>query len=399
MKVSATLLAVTAAALTAFTAAAQPADSLALLRKEALAEARYLKSIYKTDAAIERLSGFLKPGAIDEEILSELADCHFVAGDYETAAGTYQLLSLHAPQNLYYRIREMQLAYRMKDYGASARLGREVLAMDSIPAIAALTGDAYNLAGSPDSALVCYRQALALKPMNEAVVSKAANILLEAKEYDAVMAMADDYLALDPDNPTVSSIRGLDFFLMGEYDSSLVVFKRLEDRGQDTYPLHYYLGQSYRYTNVPYMADRELRAAWALDSSDANLAWTIAAVQAEIHYPYDRSVKKWLDKANELVQPDSSFISKLHQQYALGEAKEGRYTKAIEHYETAYRYNPSFISALSSIGYCYELLKDYKKALAYYEKYLAVGKPGTSGYKYVEKSIEYVKGELFMKEE
>lgn len=399
MKVLATLLAVTAAALTAFTAAAQPADSLALLRKEALAEARYLKSIYKTDAAIERLSGFLKPGAIDEEILSELADCHFVAGDYETAAGTYQLLSLQAPQNLYYRIREMQLAYRMKDYGASARLGREVLAMDSIPAIAALTGDAYNLAGSPDSALVCYRQALALKPMNEAVVSKAANILLEAKEYDAVMAMADDYLALDPDNPTVSSIRGLDFFLMGEYDSSLVVFKRLEDMGQDTYPLHYYLGQSYRYTNVPYMADRELRAAWALDSSDANLAWTIAAVQAEIHYPYDRSVKKWLDKANELVQPDSSFISKLHQQYALGEAKEGRYTKAIEHYETAYRYNPSFISALSSIGYCYELLKDYKKALTWYEKYLTVGKPGSSGYKYVEKSIEYVKGELFMKEE
>ena len=393
------LAALAAVTLSAGVAAAQPDDSLALQRKAALTEARYLKSIYKTDAAIERLSGLMRPGAIDEEVLSELADCHFVAGDYETAAGTYQLLSLHAPQNLYYRIREMQLAYRMKDYGASARLGREVLAMDSIPAIAALTGDAYNLAGSPDSALVCYRQALALKPMNEAVVSKAANILLEAKEYDAVMAMADDYLALDPDNPTVSSIRGLDFFLMGEYDSSLVVFKRLEDRGQDTYPLHYYLGQSYRYTNVPYMADRELRAAWALDSSDANLAWTIAAVQAEIHYPYDRSVKKWLDKANELVQPDSSFISKLHQQYALGEAKEGRYTKAIEHYETAYRYNPSFISALSSIGYCYELLKDYKKALTWYEKYLAVGKPGTSGYKYVEKSIEYVKGELFMKEE
>ena len=163
MRVPATLLAVMAAALTAFTAAAQPADSLALLRKEALAEARYLKSIYKTDAAIERLSGFLQPGAIDEEILAEMADCHFVAGDYETAAGTYQLLSLHAPQNLYYRIREMQLAYRMKDYGASARLGREVLAMDSIPAIAALPGDAYNLAGNPDSALVCYRQALALK--------------------------------------------------------------------------------------------------------------------------------------------------------------------------------------------------------------------------------------------
>ena len=55
MKALAPLLVVCAAAMTAF-AAAQPADSLALQRKEALADARYLKSIYKTDAAIERLS-------------------------------------------------------------------------------------------------------------------------------------------------------------------------------------------------------------------------------------------------------------------------------------------------------------------------------------------------------
>ena len=141
------LAALAAVTLSAGVAAAQPDDSLALQRKAALTEARYLKSIYKTDAAIERLSGLMRPGAIDEEVLSELADCHFIAGDYETAAGTYQLLSLYAPQNLYYRVREMQLAYRMKDYPACVRLGCDVLAQDSIPAVAALVGDAYNLGG------------------------------------------------------------------------------------------------------------------------------------------------------------------------------------------------------------------------------------------------------------
>ena len=59
MKSLALSLAVLAAALLAGAAAAQPADSLA--RRAALTEARYLKSIYKTDAAIERLSSLIRP--------------------------------------------------------------------------------------------------------------------------------------------------------------------------------------------------------------------------------------------------------------------------------------------------------------------------------------------------
>ena len=57
-------LAVLAAALLSGVAAAQPADSLA--RRAALTEARYLKSIFKTDAAIERLSGLVTPGVVDD---------------------------------------------------------------------------------------------------------------------------------------------------------------------------------------------------------------------------------------------------------------------------------------------------------------------------------------------
>ena len=70
----------------------------------------------------------MRPEVFDEEVLSELADCHFTNGDYATAAGTYQLLSLRAPDNLFYQIREMQLAFRMKDYLACASLARGVLA-------------------------------------------------------------------------------------------------------------------------------------------------------------------------------------------------------------------------------------------------------------------------------
>ena len=378
-------------------ATAQPSDSLSA-RREALSEARYLKSIFKTDEAIERLASLVKPGIFDEEVLTELADCHFVAGDYATAAGTYQLLSLHTPENLLYRIKQMQLAFRMKDYLTCAAFGREILARDSIPAIAALVGDAWNLAGQTDSALVCYRQALALKPMDETVVSKSANLLLADKDYEGVLSLTDGYLALDPDNLTVMPIKGLAYYLSAQYDSSTVVFKRLKDLGVDNYPLHYYLGQSLWHDGTTYAAEPELRRAWAIDSSDANLAWTIAAVRADMYLPFDDHVKPWLDKAAEMIRPDSAFVSRIHQQYASGYYRLERFDQAIEHYREAYRYNPSFIQALSTIAYCYERQKKYKQALEYYEKYLKFARPGSRGYEFARKSIEYIKGELFMEE-
>ena len=378
---------------------AQPADSAAVARKAVLAEALYLKSIYKTDEAIERLSTLVVPETFDEEALTALADCHLQNGDYETAAGTYQLLSLRSPDNLLYPIKQMQLAYRMKDYDACARFGRDILARDSIPAVAALVGDAYNLANRSDSALVCYRQALALKPVNETVVSKAATILLSEKDYDGVLALTGDYLSLDPDNPTVAPIRGLAYYLSAQYDSSLVVFERLKKLGQESYPLHYYLGQSYWHTNVPYMAYRELLDAWALDSTDANLAWTIAAVKTDMRgWDFEEDIKPWLEKAEAMIRPDSSLVSRIHQQYALGYYRVDYFDKAVAHYKEAYRYNPSFVQALSSIAYCYERQKKYKQALEYYEKYIKLVRPGSRGYEFAKKSIDYIKGELFMEE-
>ena len=374
--------------------AAQPADSL--MRRAALTEARYLKSIYKTDAAIERLSALVTPETFDEEVLAELADCHFQNGDYETAAGTYQLLSLRAPKNLLYRVKQMQVAYRMKDYLTSAKIGRGVLASDSIPAVAALSGDAYNLAGLADSALLCYRQALALKPRNATVVSKAANILLSDKDYDGVISLTGDYLALDPDNLTVAPIRGLAWYLKGVYDSALVVFQKLEKMGADTYPVHYYLGQSYWHTKALHAAERELEKAWAIDSSDANLAWTIATVKADMHRPFDQQVKPWLERTSEMIRPDSALVSRIHQQYGSGYYGQERFDLAIEHYQQAYCYNPSFIQAISTMAYCYERQKKYRQALEYYEKYLKLARPGSRGYQFAKKSIEYLKGEIFM---
>lgn len=364
-----------------------------------ITRARSLKSIFRTDDAIELLSSLVQPGAMDEGVLSELADCHFQRGAYEDAARTYFLLSSQSPDNILYKIRLMQSYFRFKAYTQSVQAGREVLQLDSIPAVISYVGDAFRQMEQPDSALWYYRRALEMKPMNEAVVSKAADILIRKEDYDGAVAIMEPFLSEEPDNRTIAPLKGLALYRKGDYEGAVDVFSRQEEIGNDTYPIHYYLGQSYWHTESIWRAEEELLSAWQIDSSDVNLAYGIAAVKMEALRPFEKEVKTWLDKAWNMIQPDPAMMSRLHQQYGLGYYREqDSWDKAIEHYKEAYRYNPKFISALSTIAYCYEVKKDYKHALQWFEKYLLVVRPGSKGYEYAASEVAWLKGELFMEE-
>ena len=374
-----------------------PLGAQTVHRDSVIAQARYLKSIYRTDEAIEALEALVKPGLPDEEVLAELADCHFQSGDYESAAGTYFMLASLKPDNILYRIRQMQLYARLKAWPQSIQAGQEVLRMDSIPAVLSSVGDSFRQLEEADSALWYYRRSLALKPINASVVSKAFDVLLRREAYDEAIALTDSYLQADPDNPVVAPLQGLALYRKGDYQAAAGVFQRQLDLGNDTYSIHYYLGQSYWHTDRPYRAHPELQAAWQIDSSDVNLAFTLAAVDIELMLPFQDYSKVWLDKAWEMSQPDYALWSRIQQQYGLGYYRlENDYAKAIPYYKEAYRYNPKFISALSTIGYCYEYLNDYKQALEWYEKYLKQAEPGSKGYEQVASRINHLKAEAFM---
>ena len=369
-------------------------------RDSVLAQARFLKSIYRTDDAIEMLAALVEPGVVDEGVLAELADCHFQNGAYEDASGTYFVLSSLKPDSILYKIRLMQSYYRLKAYPQSIQAGQAVLQLDSIPAVVSFVGDGFRQIEQADSALWYYRRALAMKPMNEAVVAKAVNILITKEDYDGAVAVMEPFLAEDPDNMTIAPLKGLALYRKGDYESAITVFQSQEDIGNDSYPIHYYLGQSYWHTQVIYRAEKELEAAGQIDSSDVNLAYSIAAVKIDYYRPFEKEIKPWLDKALEMLEPDHVLMSRIHQQYGLGYyRRQDSWDKAIEHYKEAYRYNPKYIAALSTIAYCYEVKKDYRQALQWYEKYLKVATPGSRGYEFATKSVAYLKGELFMEEQ
>ena len=371
----------------------------------ALQKSRCLRRLYRMNEAVEVLADVLYLDQYNIELMADLAESHMQAGNSIDAYNLYGLLSQMQPDNTYFKICQARILYREKQYEESIAACKVITAQDTIPEILSMTADAYKNLGKADSALVYYNHVLAMRPMHVPTLSKKADILLSVKQYVPVIDMSREYLNEDPDNMTMLPIYGLALHLQGSYPLSIEQFEHQRDLGDNSYAVHYYLGLNhYMMDNWPRAAE-ELGKAYQIDSSDVTLVYQLA--HAKSYMPIMTSMEsmrlnpeseRLYSKALEMLQPSPSMMHNIYGSMAMARHNIEQYAEAIKYYELSYKYNPKNISALSSIGYCYERLKNYKKALEYYERYIKLGKPGTAGYKFVEESIEYVKQEKFMEE-
>ncbi len=363
-----------------------------------LRKATLLKRMYCFDEAAEALSSLLSPGSVDTEVLGELADCHYQAGRSPEAMLLYMQLTQLRPEDLGNQVRFMSLLNRAGALSDVVARGREVLQRDTLIPVLTLVGDAFNKMEQPDSAMHYYGAALRRRPRNASVVSKMSNILLERKDYDGALSLAENYLALDSLNIDILRIQGLAYYLKENWMLSADAFELAVELGDDTYAPHYYLAKDYSGLHMFREADEHFMRAWQLDSTRASLALEIAVNRTNGIAAYRTGVVPWFEKALKMMEPDSTLMSSIYQNYATAEYTRMDWDKAISLYQKAYEYNQKNISALSTIGYCYEQKKDYRHAVEYYERYLKVGRPGTRAYQFVEESLRFVRAERFMED-
>lgn len=373
-------------------------DSLDILTRQSLENARQLRKLYKTDEAVDTLMAALQRNTSDIEVLTELAECHTSAGNTEEAFGWWVMLSTMQPENLHFQISMAKLLYREKAYEECVETCKRIIAKDTIPNILAMTGDAYRFAGKADSALVYYNRYLEIKPFHAKTISKKADILLAAKRHLEVLKMTSAFLEVEPDDMTVLPIHGLALHLGKKYRQSLETFEKLLNLGDSTYSTHYYLGLNHYMMDNILQAEKEFEKAYQLDSSDVMLVYQLADTKSRRYYGTNPEVERLYEKALEMLEPDPTMMHNIYGSRAMSFHRAEDFRTAIRYYEQSYRYNKKNISALSSIGYCYERLKEYDKALEYYERYLKLGKPGSKGYEFVQESIAYIRQEKFMEE-
>lgn len=403
----------------------------ALIRTQSLAQADSLAGLMQYDEAAARLAVALETDPRDAAALAQLADVHFLAGNFRDAAAAYRLLSQLRPLEPVYRIRQAQVSYRLGEYAEAVAAGKSALVAAESPALLVLIGNAFNMQQQRDSAEVYYRKALEMNPSYVSAVSNFASLLLERKDYPAVVALCQAYLEavrfemhgpdaifrgaritpelrdsvtftcdVSPEKALpVLQTRGVAECLMKEYAASIRTFESLLAAGDDSYATHYYLGLDYLENSAPMLAAEQFESAYAIDSSDVNLVLNYARARSRTpHQPgqIHPEAQRLLDRALQMLEPDPAKIYAIQYQYAYAYHWEEDFLSAIPHYKAAWEANPSAISCLSNLGYCYERLRDWKNAKVWYEQYRMLGKPGTSGYDYVVQALKYVDSQLFM---
>lgn len=363
-------------------------DSISL----AIEKARCLRKMYRAEDAVQTLAEVLHLDQFNVELLAEMAESQTQAGNTEEAVTWYSLLSQLQPDNMYFKLCKARIMYREKQYQESIMSFKEIVATDTIPEILSMIGDGYRNLGQNDSALVYYDRVLAARPGHVPTISRKADILLAAKQYDPVVEMTEKYLKEDPDNMTVLPIYGLALHLKEMYPQSIQAFEHQRDLGDDSYSVHYYIGLNHYMMNKWTKAVPELTKAYQKDSSDVRLVYQLAHARSHIHVNKELPAEseRLYAKAIEMFQPDPSMMHNIYGSMAITRHRLEQFRDAIKYYELSYRYNKKNISALSAIAHCYERLKEYEKSLEYYEAYLKLAKPGSSGYNFAKESIDYI---------
>ncbi len=365
------------------------------LRTLSLLKARCQKKLYKFSEACATLGpiAFME----DVEVMGELADAYASDGKQEDALGTYYTLVSQQPGNLFFRLQVLGLFNKMGSWGDCIAEGKEALQIDSLPQILSIVGHAYSKMRQVDSALVYYGKALDMKPDNVGYLTSVCNLLLSREQYGEVVARTGKYLVnITPDEPEVESIYGFASYQMKNYGEAYKAFGKLKEDGDNSYATFYYAGLSSLALKKYKEAADDFAKAWQIDSSEVMLAANYGTALSR-SYRQEQAMEMF-DKATNLMAPDPVAEFKISYGKGFCLYYMERFSEAIPHYKRAYELDPSFISALSTVAYCYERCKDFASAKQWYEKYLSVGKPGTEAYQFVEQSLEYVNGELFMEE-
>lgn len=361
--------------------------------------AQCLRKLYRYEDAVEALGRVmaLGGGSVMVPVMAEIADCRIQQGNTAEALNIYGLVTMMDPENLYFLVQQTVLFYHCGMFADCIANAGRVMARDSIPAVISLAGDSYNMLGQPDSALVFYRKALSSNPYNARVVDKASNILLNQKRYGEVIGITGKCLERDS-SINILGIRGLAYYLMGEYGNSVKVFERMRKMGDSSAATCFYLGLNYLEGNNLEKAGQVFKEACKADSTDVESVYYYAYVMG-LTAGQDSVTRNLYEKAIAMMQPDPARMYRYHSGYADWLLRKESYQDAVGHYMKARSYEPDKITLLPSLGYCHERMKDWSRAAECYSEFLENAKSKESdAYNFAKEALDYVNSKLFMEE-
>lgn len=223
-------------------------------------------------------------------------------------------------------------------------------------------GDYFMDRESYDSAVICYRQYLTVRPGDSSVQYYLATGLYYLKRYDEAIENYEAVLDKEPRRGDIYNWIGVCEFLSGNYLAARDNFKQCIKFDKDYSLAYFNLGKT-QYELEDYSnAQKNLEHALELIPKDHD----IMRMLADIYYvTYEPEKAK---KMYELLYPDNKRNERIN--YRLGDLylREGQWTNAIIYLENFLVLSPNNADGQKKIGIAYYNTEKYTFAIEYFEK-------------------------------
>ena len=231
-------------------------------------------------------------------------------------------------------------------------------------------GDNYLQIDSIPLALKYYRHAFLIDSADQVTAAKLVNLYIRRKEFDKAVKICESILRTDSTNNKFVKLMAISHFNKGKFSEAESYFQKLYNAGDSNRFVLKHLGicklNTYSYSD----SRNYLLSAFALDSNDIEICFCLG--KAFLNSMWPEKGLYYYNRADSLSQADPKVLSAIHMDKESIYNTLGNFEEALKEYHIAYKLDPKpeylfFIASLYQ-----NKLENKKKALKYYETFLAV---------------------------
>ncbi len=279
-------------------------------------------------------------------------------------------------------------AYEKEDYNHAIAFYQKAVTFDSANAdVYASLGDSFDGLGQPDEAVNAYQTALGLNPKLTALNAPLGILTAATGNYSKSVDYLSKALIVSPDDVKLRDAYGLVLYrLERNEEAKNALLKAIELNPQNS-ESYYYLGGVYNRLNDQEQALAAYQKAVALNPKykeaffDLGVAYYNRGQYAEAAQNYDKAVRLQGDYVEARLNLADSY------QQLAENGEKTRYADAINQYQVvvslmarpesatsnqANVFKPNAADVYSKFGYCYGLNSQWKEALDYMKKAVAL---------------------------
>jgi tetratricopeptide (TPR) repeat protein len=347
----------------------------------------------------------LKPGEL--RLSRMLARQCFDAGYYIQARQGYDDLVQRDSTDVSSWLKLAEIASFRQQYQDAIEALNQVLAIDSMNLNSLMMmGDILNR-HNKSQALLYYEQAYHLYPENQKAASAVANLYIQTKDARKAIPVCTHMLEIDSTSIKFSKLLGYAFYKAGGPAQAVTWFNHAVALGDSTAFTFKFKGISHYLQTYFNNAIESLQFALKKDSLDAEVHFFLGASLATTTTKDEAMMH--LNKSLQLMQPDSSIVSRIYSEQGNIKRLETEYEEAYDLYNKAWEMDTTnAISLYFMASILDNSMHKHKEALVDYQRYIDAldqlpekedSNQGVSIRAIVEDRIITLKEEMFFRDE